>query len=538
MAATQPPVSKPVPFPTPRSLWENLNRDWLTGHGNFDDRVNQQWFANVETRYCQLQQHERLISQSATDDEKGSKAETHPLLLIAEPEPHDFLASFWAALLSGWNVALANPHWGDRERNMALEILQPSLIWPASNNLSSLTFPHGHADMRPCSLEARHSLSCPSAILIPTGGTGGKLKFARHTWTTILTAANGFCQTFPTPIHTYCVLPVHHVSGLMQLLRAWISQAQVVITAFKTLETQPPLISNPTSWYISLVPTQLTRLLTAGKGPWLSKFHAVLLGGAPTWPDLLAQATEQKIPICLSYGMTETAAMVAAQTPREARHNPQATGSGSRLPHAQITIEAAGKTQPSNTVGQIVIHSQAIAHGYYSPGNPTKNPDFSSQTFRTDDLGYLTSQGQLHITGRASSKIISGGENIFPAEVEAALHSTGQVKDVCVFSQPDPHWGEVVVAAFVPAHPDVSETTLRTALSNGKAGSILSRYKHPKKWISIKAVPRNAQGKILKSVLASQIELSQVSPPQIEQDQLSNASNTWAKDSDGGYLPR
>ena len=274
MAATEPHVNSAFSLhnlPSPQELWARLRQDWLVGYGDRNSQVNQRWVVNVETRCKRLQEHSERSR-----------------LLIAEPDPLDFLASFWAAILSDWEVALANPNWGDREWNSALQILRPTLIWPSvrAGFSVSAAIPDGRTAVRPY-----------AGIFIPTGGTSGQIKFAHHTWDTLLTATTGFCQTFPTPIHTYCVLPVHHVSGLMQVLRAWLSQAQVVITPFKTLENQPPLIESPAHWYISLVPTQLTRLIAANKGPWLSQFQAVLLGGAPPWPDLLTRAIQHKIPL-------------------------------------------------------------------------------------------------------------------------------------------------------------------------------------------------------------------------------------------------
>lgn len=500
-------------LPTPQALWEKLNRNWLAGYSDGKRavdkaRCNRDWFDDVEARRCQLQQHYQSVGAAVSPGHR-------PLLLIAEPNPLDCLASFWAALLADWNVAFANPSWGDRERAAAYRILQPNLIWPAEvaceGNLSSASA----SSVASSGSSRMTSLSRPlNAILIPTGGTSGRIKFAHHTWTTLLTAASSFCQTFSWPAHTYCVLPVYHVSGLMQVLRAWLSQAQVAIAPFKTLETQPALVENPAGWYISLVPTQLARLLTAGKGFWLSQFRAVLLGGAPPWPDILIQAAQQKIPVCLSYGMTETAAMVAVQRPKTAAFSAKHPSSGSALPHAKISIEVAGKAQPDNTLGQIVVRSRSVACGYYSgrrdrdcnrDSDRPHSQDFLDQTFYTDDLGYLASEGQLYVTGRISNKIISGGENIFPAEVEAALRSTGQVKDICVFGQPDSQWGEIVVAAFVPTDSSVTAASLQSALSCGEDTPLLSRYKHPKRWIRLSTIPRNAQGKLMKSALAAQI---------------------------------
>ena len=482
MEATQPTLDLNS-LPSPQTLWAKLNSNWLTGYRDRDPKINQQWRNNVETRQCQLAQYKPQSNRIRRNPPR-------PLLLINEPDPLDFLASFWAALLSDWDIALANPNWGDREQSSALQTLKPTLIWPASSLPHSPTSPLPH--------------SPTPKILIPTGGTTGTLKFAHHTWQTLLTATTGFCQTFPAPINTYCVLPVYHVSGLMQMLRAWLSQAQVIISPFKSLETAAPLIDRPTDWYISLVPTQLARLMQAGKNRWLSQFQAVFLGGAPAWPALLDRAIEQSIPICLSYGMTETAAMVTALRPSEFLRG-FSQSSGTVLPHVNLTIESANIAKAeSNIVGQIVIHSPSVALGYYGQSNDRLGSVFSHQSFRTDDLGYLSPMGQLHVTGRASNKIISGGENIFPTEVEAALRSTGQVKDVYVFAQPDPEWGEAVTAAFVPVHSEVTVSSLKAALST-YSGAMLSRYKHPKRWIALSHIPRNAQGKLITSALKTQI---------------------------------
>ena len=190
--------------------------------------------------------------------------------------------------------------------------------------------------------------------------------------------------------------------------------------------------------------------------------------------------------------------------------------SGYVMPHAEVHIEhpeQAGQQLPAGEVGQVVVRSGAIAHNYHaapspqfstSPqSNPQSNPQPSSRTFYTDDLGYLDTQGQLHITGRASRKIISGGENIFPEEIEAQLHSTQQILDVCVLGLPHPDWGEAVTAIYVPASQQVTPTSLKLALIN-PSGPELSRYKIPRQWLALPKLPRNAQGKVNRSALRQQ----------------------------------
>ena len=458
----------------PEAVWKRVRKDWL-----ISDTSSETWFGWMRDRQRQL----------STQPQPASR-----LVLIAEPDPALFLASVWAALLSRWNVALANPNWGAQEWLSANELICPDIVW--GENVQALKL------AETASTITTTVLSEPT-ILIPTGGSSGKIKFARHTWKSLMASVSGFCQYFSPegkPINAYCVLPVYHVSGLMQALRAWASGGQVAIAPFKLLETTPsPHFIATQNWYISLIPTQLARLIQAHKGAWLSQFQAVFLGGAPPWTSLLDEAAALKIPLCLSYGMTETAAMVTALKPSDFLRGVRS--SGRSLPHATIEILAEGRsplpsTANASRIGQIVIHSVAIssARGFGKGfvGTPeTLQSAAKQETLYTDDLGYLDINGHLHITGRASNKIISGGENIFPAEVEAAIRSTGQVQDVCVLGWPDSQWGEAVIAAYVPARPDVSVQSLREAIA-----PTISRYKQPKRWIELTTLPRNAQGKL------------------------------------------
>ncbi|MEM9164476.1 MAG: 2-succinylbenzoate--CoA ligase [Cyanobacteria bacterium P01_F01_bin.4] len=426
-----------------------------------------------------------------------------PLVLIAESDPIVFLACFWAGLLQGCDLALTNPHWGQREWQQVFSLLTPDLCWgePAIPRPAPQTSLAPYPEPR---------------ILIPTGGTSGQVRFAIHTWATLSAAVHGFLDYFGGEcIHAYCVLPLYHVSGLMQALRTWFSGGQLVVQPFKSLRQGDRQIQPAPAWFISLVPTQLHRLLSADTAnhstdftTWLSQFQAILLGGAPAWPPLLAQARKQQLPIALTYGMTETAAQIATLKPQDFLKGLQS--SGQVLPHARVTIQpemdmaAIGQPLPANQVGRICIQTESLMLGYL----PSSEADFAAeQSLRTqfypDDLGYLDPQGYLHIVGRTSHKIITGGENVFPTEVEAALWATQQVKDVCVIGLPDPDWGQIVTAVYVPAHDQVTAQTLKAALRKK-----LSAYKHPKQWMATATLPRNAQGKVNRQALLEQVSSS------------------------------
>ncbi len=489
----------------PDLIWQTLSaRSWLihplddTDQNTDELSASQAWANQVRDR-----QHHFLPTPIPHT----------PLLLLCDPHPPSFLATFLAALLSGWHIAIANPYWSALDWRAAVERLHPDKIWGRPTDIPI---------QKPSQKLKNSNHSAPSiwksaisepTIWIPTGGSAGDIKFARHSWSSLMASVEGFCSYFAPngePINVYCVLPLHHVSGLMQILRAWVSGGRVALSTFKQLEHHRPLVMKPRDWYISLVPTQLERLIQSGKSDWLQQFQAVLLGGAPPWPTLLHRA--QSLPLRLSYGMTETAAMVTvseAQMVTTEISGGVADGipsSGRALPHVKLQIRQGERICPPNEIGQIAIASAAVAQGYdeltslsaVSTFNLAANP--TEKCFYTDDLGYLSADGQLHITGRASGKIISGGENIFPAEVEAALRSTGQVQDVCVLGSAHAVWGEVVLAAYVPVHAQVSPESLQQAIA-----PILSRYKQPKQWISLSHLPRNAQGKINRPQLLNQI---------------------------------
>ena len=407
------------------------------------------------------------------------------VVLINETDPSWFLAYFWTGLLANAAVVLANPHWKQQEWQQVAQQLTPDIIL---------------GETPPVSFDSSKQRPEPGHILIATGGTSGGIKFVIHTWASLIASAQGFLTHFnQQPVNSYCILPLYHVSGLMQAIRVWLSQGKLTIQPFKQLEAGQRLIQPDRTWFISLVPTQLQRLLkTDLTRAWLSQFRAILLGGAPAWPTLLTQAAQ--LPIALTYGMSETAAQVATLLPDEFKQGIRSNGQP--LPHVTLAVHALESSQPVGTVGRIAIKSAALAWGYWP-----QTPLASHQSwFYPDDLGYLDQQGHLHIVGRNSQKIITGGENVFPAEVEAALLATGLVQDVAVVGLPDPVWGQTVAALCVPAD-DCKSTTTPAALK-GALVPLLSAYKHPKQWCFVEAIPRNAQGKVNRSQVVARLTAS------------------------------
>ncbi|NEP03290.1 MAG: 2-succinylbenzoate--CoA ligase, partial [Symploca sp. SIO2E9] len=327
-------------------------------------------------------------------------------------------------------------------------------------------------------------------IMIPTGGSSGTIRFAIHTWETLMASVQGFHQYFGSkPINSFCVLPLYHVSGLMQFLRSFTTGGRIVILPFKAMVEEAGHNLDPTEFFISLVPTQLARLLGEDASAWLSKFKTVLLGGAPAWESLLEEARRHQIPLALTYGMTETASQVVTLKPEAFLSGNNSCGQV--LPHAQVTIHnLSGEILAANHTGIINIEADSLTLGYYHHVN-TPNPKSKIKNLTSDDLGFFDQQGYLHIIGRRTHKIITGGENVFPAEVEAVIRATRLVSDVCVIGLEDQYWGQAVTAVYVPISLEVSTASLQGVIENE-----LSKFKRPKYWLAVENIPRNAQGKV------------------------------------------
>jgi o-succinylbenzoate---CoA ligase len=383
-----------------------------------------------------------------------------PFISISTTDLTEFIADFMAGSRLGIPIFLCNPHWGDTE-------------WAQVARITSQVSPQQHQN----------------TIMIPTGGSSGEVKFAIHTWETLSASVWGFQEFYSIDkINTVCTLPLYHVSGLMQLIRSILTDGKLLVTNFQQLCTEPHLIINQIEledYFISLVPTQLSKLLDLD-AKWLAQFQTILLGGAQPNLELLTKARNTKLPLALTYGMTETASQITSLKPAEflAGNN----SCGRVLPHANIELRSPD--------GEIQIEAKSLMLGYF--------PVFNSSTdFEPDDLGSFDAEGYLTIIGRASAKIITGGENVFPIEVIDAIIETGLVADVWVIGLPDRYWGQIVVAVYVENNIPVSGNILSQAM----AGKI-SKYKIPKQWVSVPQIPRNALGKVLINQLEALLKIS------------------------------
>lgn len=376
--------------------------------------------------------------------------------VVEERDPARFMDRFVAAVADGGTVFVADPTWAKAERAQ----------WAA---------------LRGSAAGSGREPERRGWLCLPTGGSSGRMRLARHDQDTLAAAVRGCRDHFGVSrINAVGVLPLHHVSGLMAWMRCGLTGGRYMPWSWPELEEGRWPDLGPGDWFLSLVPTQLQRLLGRREAEeHLRRFRAVFLGGGPAWPDLLARAAAARLPLSPGYGMTETAAMVATLRPEEFLAG--WGGSGRALPHARLSLDDDGT---------IRIGAESLFRGYY-PHWRNEGP------WTTDDLGAFDEHGSLWVLGRRDALIITGGEKVDPGEVEAVLRSTGQFGDVAVIGLPDDEWGQMVVACYAAeaGTPDLE------AVAEQVAGR-LAPAKRPKRYVALQDWPRSAQGKVNRRRLA------------------------------------
>ncbi len=400
----------------------------------------------------------RTLGATAVAGEAGD-------VLISESEPVRFMAAFGQAAANRGNVFLCDPRWSQSEREQ----------------LAAL------ARLAKAESEKRKSENRHGWLMIASGGTSGRLKFARHDQDTLSAAVDGFSAHFDVSrVNAVGVLPLHHVSGLMAWIRCALTGGRFIASNWPEIEAgRRPAMGDGGEWFLSLVPTQLQRLLAQPETiGWLRRFRAVFLGGGPAWPALLERAAEARVPLAPSYGLTETAAMVATLQPREFLAG--ARSSGATMPHARIDVTGEGTLR---------IAGESVFRGYFPEWRTERN-------FTTDDLGCIDGLGHVQVMGRRDGIIITGGKKVQPAEVETALRATGEFDDVAVLGVPDSEWGEMVVACYPAAAraPDLARVAEALAVQ-------LAPPARPKRYVALAEWPRNAQGKLNRTLLAEKIKV-------------------------------
>jgi o-succinylbenzoate---CoA ligase len=301
-----------------------------------------------------------------------------------------------------------------------------------------------------------------TAVVIATSGSTGAPKGVELS-AAALTASAGASLTRlgAQPGERWlCCLPTFHIAGLGVLVRSLVAGTDPVIAPGASAEALDGCAR------VSLVPTQLRRLIDAGARP--DRLKTVLLGGAAAAADLLADARVAGWPVVTTYGMSETCGGCVYDG-----------------------VPLDGVSAAPDPDGRIVIAGPVLFSGYRLQPELTRSM-LAGGSFRTADLGYVAPDGRLVIRGRADDVINTGGEKVVPGEVEAVLGTSPQVRDVVVVGVPDAEWGEQVTALVVPEDParppdlEHLRSIVRQALSAGAA---------PKKVLVMPVFPQLPSGK-------------------------------------------
>ena len=374
---------------------------------------------------------------------------------------------------AGLPVFLGNPHWAGAEREEAARQI------PRGTTILGTTLePRG---LGTCDFP----LNWRGRVMIPTGGTGGKVKFIIHSGETLRAAALGLrdalvARGLSPVLHGVTCTPPWHVSGFMPALRARVTGGRHRVIDGRFPETSAlPSLDLPTDGtrVISLVPAQLTRLLAHADGEaWLRSFQVVLLGGSAVPAPLLVAIRTRRLPVFLTYGATETAAVCALCPPENIWSGE--TVRGTPLPGVRFT---------ATSEGIITVASPSLGLGVW-PDGPMMNP------WTSGDRGDVAADGSVRITGRADRVIVTGGEKVDPARVEQTLLATGLVREALVLGLPDATWGELVTACVV-AGPE-TEAALRQACEQ------LEPTARPRRYVFVPVMPTNASGKPDRAAIA------------------------------------
>ncbi len=397
------------------------------------------------------------------------------------------LHGIWKA---GGVVFPLNPRWTPVEEERALALLRPRLAlsgrgmetvegrWErfsleaAPRDASSLEALRSAAGTLPGIASAAEVSGTRIAAVLLTSGTSGAPRSVPLTFGNLVASAAGARERLHlvSTDRWLASLSMAHVGGLALVSRAAFVGSSLLLEGTFQLQGLVDLLSRGRVTHASLVPTMLHRLLEAwGDRPVPDTLRCLLIGGAAAERPLLETALARGFPLALTYGLTEATSQVATAAPDLVRLKPGTAGPP--LPGVEVRI---GDGEEILVRGPTVAPGQSDEDGW----------------LHTGDLGRLDTDGHLWVTGRLSHRIISGGVNVDPEEVEAVIRAHPGVQETAVVGIPDPEWGERVVAALVAPGPGVLEEIEAVARDR------LSPAKRPRVFRLVDALPRNANGKV------------------------------------------
>lgn len=334
-----------------------------------------------------------------------------------------------------------------------------------------------------------------------SGTTTGTPKIVPLKRRQMLFAAKASANNFkPRKNHFWLLcLPLNHIGGISIILRSLLYGSAI----FRMKSFHPKMITtflteNKLFQAASLVPTMLKQLLERSGFFVHQNFKAILLGGGPIDTKLVKECRNKGIPLVPSYGMTETCAQIAANPilKPSGTYGPLKSV-GTVLEPNEIQIRDENNNPVSiNTTGEIWVKGPQVFDGYLNLDN--KNFFDDRKWFRTGDFGYFNANNQLFIDSRRSDRIVTGGENVSPFEVESKIKELTDIKEAAVFGITDEEWGQKVVAAIVTKN----EATITSASIKEYLRQEMADYKIPKEIIQVDKLPKTRTDKIIRGKLS------------------------------------
>lgn len=337
-------------------------------------------------------------------------------------------------------------------------------------------------------------------LMVYTSGTTGRPKGALLSHRALLaTVRNGVHhQDLTEADRVLAPLPIFHVGGLnIQTLPALYVGAEVLLLPRFDPDSVLDIIEANRPTQGLLVPAMLAAVAASPRfaSTDMSSLRGICTGSSVVPESLIMTYTRRGVPIGQVYGATETGPTSVVLGYGEAAGRPRSCGRAALLTEMRV-VDAAGRDVPAGTDGEIWLRGPNMFSGYWNNPEATEAA-FCDGWYRTGDIGHLDGDGYCYISDRLNDVVISGGENIYPAELEAVLSEHPSIVEVAVIARPDERWGEVPAAVAVLADGE----TLTIEELRGWCGGRLARYKHPRSLRLVQSLPRTALGKVQKHIL-------------------------------------
>jgi len=439
--------------------------NWLKKHKS--ESPNKKFINDLT--FCEV--YERVTELAG---KLSSYVRTERRVAIYSNNSVDMALFFLALQFLGKEVLMLNTHLAEEEIRSQLNLIKIRVVFSYDNKFTCFNevYKSEKEDIKLIEEFDAESI----AVIMNTSATTGKFKSVPLRWKQFSAHVKASQKSIGVTLtdNWLLVLPMYHISGLTILLRSLYNGTQVTILEKFDEEQILSLIERGIVNIISIVPTMLNRIVERIDK---HKLRVVLVGGEFIPKALVEKSIMRNIPLYKTYGMTET---TSQSTTFSVLEYPEKIDSvGIPLENVDIRIENSDE----KGIGEILIKSPMLMDGYLGK-------EKIDGYFNTEDVGYLDEEGFLNIIARRKNIIISGGENIYPKEIENILYAHPKINECAVVGHKDEKWGQVPVLYVVST---LNEYEIFEYLSNK-----LAKYKIPKKVIHLEELPKNSVGKILK----------------------------------------